>query len=188
MWLWPLKMPTQNSLMLLVLLMLMLWNVLTTTPGRYVLFSLRLRSIDICFFYSRSINFFGLKWPLSRVLFLDNSFSGKFFDDPFCKGFFSDELFLNKGRKESGAPYLLKMCVFGLKTTFSGRFDIQYFSRLWKVWELAFRSIRQLMFSALLTTVWSRFWSWSLPKILSLVFGRDIEAEVLSRFWCIFLV
>ena len=35
MWLWPLKMPTQNFLLLLVLLMLMLRNMLTTVWSRF---------------------------------------------------------------------------------------------------------------------------------------------------------
>ena len=174
----------------------MLWNVLTTTPGRYVLFSLRLRSIDICFFYSRSINSFGLKWPLSRVLFLDNSFSGKFFDDPFCKGFFSDELFLNKGRKESGAPYLLKMCVFGLKNNF-----------FWEVWySILFETVKSLRTRVSINTTidvlstvdnslvqilklkfaknfepcfWSWYWSWSFVKILMYIFGLDFWSRSL---------
>ena len=118
---------------------------------------------------------------------------------------FSDKLFLNKGRRESGAPKLPKMCVFGLtkqhflrkkktkktrvsKNSIIGGLILNTFRDCENVWDFAFRSIRRLIFSALLTTVWSRFWSWGLLKILNIVFGRDIEAEVVSRFWCMFLV
>ena len=58
-------------------------------------------------------------WPQKLRLFLGIyclttfSFRG-IFDDPFL-GIFFDELFLNKGGRESGALKLPKICVFGLK-------------------------------------------------------------------------
>ena len=45
-----------------------------------------------------------------------------------------------------------------------------------------------LMLRNVLTTVWSRFWSWGLGEILNLNFGHNIKAELWSRFWIIFLV
>ena len=57
-------------------------------------------------------------WSFLGIYCLTTFFRG-FFDDPFLRDLF-DELFLNKGRRESGAPKLQKMCVFGLKNDFLG--------------------------------------------------------------------
>ena len=81
--------------------------LVTISPERYAFFSLPSRSIEIIFIQDRSLFLASEITLFFRDLLLHNLFSA--FNGSF------DKLFLNKGRRESRAPELQKICSYGLK-------------------------------------------------------------------------
>ena len=82
--------------------------LVTISPERYAFFSLPSRSIEIIFIQDRSLFLASEITLFFRDLLLHNLFSA--FNGSF------DKLFLNKGRRESRAPELQKICFMALKS------------------------------------------------------------------------